>query len=957
MQVLTYHRLDSSRIPNFAKVKSHLEAGDFRSAQTKKVGENLFRARLDGSNRLLFSFARYRGEDIVLILEFIANHAYDKSRFLAGGATVDDDKLPEVAGDDVTAAATDLAYVNPRRASFNLLDKVISFDDAQHDVFAVRPPLIVIGSAGSGKTVLTLEKMKDAIGDVLYVTRSPYLVDSSRETYYGMNYLNDAQDVSFLSYAEFMDSIRVAGTPEVAYIDFARWFTRHRAGSRLKDPHQLYEEINGVITGSTVDGPWLERDEYLALGVRQSIYAPDDRERVYDLFAKYREHLKDAERHDVNILTYRYQSLVKPTWDFVVVDEVQDFTTVQLDLVLRALKDPRNFILCGDANQIVHPNFFSWSALKRHFYEQTDAESPAELMRVLNTNYRNSRQVTEVANRILRLKHARFRSVDKESNHLVHSNTDTEGSVLLLADEPAVTRELDEKTHDSIRYAVIVMHAEQKWKARERFRTPLVFSIQEAKGLEYDNVILYDFVSGDESRFQEIVRGVAPEQVQQGELRFARARDKSDKSLEIFKFHINALYVAATRAVRNVYLVESKPEQRLFALLGIERQSGTLDLAAQVSSLADWQREAQKLERQGKDEQAQEIRTRILGVQDVPWEPLNRDGAAQLAERAFNGGGRKAMLQLFEHALLNRDEYRLRKLADAGFRPARQPRDAAMKKLVGNHYTGYTFKRADAVRKLVDKYGVDHRDRYNWTPLMLAARFGNEAAVAMLADMGANPSLVNSAGLTAYQIMLAEASTTPRYAARSVPGLYRRLVPASFSVLIDDRLVKLHPRQAEFLFCNLFVALFHSKWVDNATTRRIGLRAADLEDALKLLPSVAVPPYRTKRAYITGVLARNEMTRPPQGNRRLFKRTSRGFYVLNPSLKIRAGEAWLGIYDLLEPQALILGLSLSGRVPAQFRAMIERDRREFQEHCFAVLAGDDTRMSAPSGDEAPGAIR
>ena len=440
MQVLTYHRLDTSRIPNFAKVKSHLEAGDFRSAQTRKVGDNLFRARLDGSNRLLFSFARYRGQGVVLILEFIANHAYDKSRFLAGGATVDDDKLPEVADDEVTADATDLAYVNPRRASFKVLDKVISFDDAQHDVFALRPPLIVIGSAGSGKTVLTLEKMKESVGDVLYVTRSPYLVDSSRETYYGMNYLNDAQELSFLSYAEFMDSIRVAETSEVAFIDFARWFTRHRAGSGLKDPHQLFEEINGVITGSTVDAPWLARDEYLALGVRQSIYARDDRERVYDLFVKYRDHLEDAGRHDVNILSYGYQALVKPTWDFVVVDEVQDFTTVQLDLVLRTLKDPRSFILCGDANQIVHPNFFSWSALKRHFYEQTDAESPADLMRVLNTNYRNSRHVTEVANRILRLKHARFRSVDKESNHLVHSNANAEGSVLLLADELTVTR-------------------------------------------------------------------------------------------------------------------------------------------------------------------------------------------------------------------------------------------------------------------------------------------------------------------------------------------------------------------------------------------------------------------------------------------------------------------------------------------------------------------------------------
>ena len=36
-----------------------------------------------------------------------------------------------------------------------------------------------------------------------------------------------------------------------------------------------------------------------------------------------------------------------------------------------------------------------------------------------------------------------------------------------------------------------------------------------------------------------------------------RARDKTDKSLEVYKFYVNALYVALTRAVRNVYLIES----------------------------------------------------------------------------------------------------------------------------------------------------------------------------------------------------------------------------------------------------------------------------------------------------------------------------------------------------------------------------------------------------------------
>jgi hypothetical protein len=70
-------------------------------------------------------------------------------------------------------------YVNQKLRHFHLLDRILSFDDAQNEVFGLRPPLILVGSAGSGKTVLTLEKLKQLSGDVLYVTLSPYLAGTT----------------------------------------------------------------------------------------------------------------------------------------------------------------------------------------------------------------------------------------------------------------------------------------------------------------------------------------------------------------------------------------------------------------------------------------------------------------------------------------------------------------------------------------------------------------------------------------------------------------------------------------------------------------------------------------------------------------------------------------------------------------------------------------------------------
>jgi len=60
---------------------------------------------------------------------------------------------------------------------------------------------------------------------------------------------------------------------------------------------------------------------------------------------------------------------------------VQDLTTIQLQLILTSLCEPHQFLLCGDANQIVHPNFFSWSTLKSFFYKQEGLDAPVELIR------------------------------------------------------------------------------------------------------------------------------------------------------------------------------------------------------------------------------------------------------------------------------------------------------------------------------------------------------------------------------------------------------------------------------------------------------------------------------------------------------------------------------------------------------------------------------------------------
>lgn len=899
MRVLLYNEIANKKIPAFDKIKTHLENDDFHAAQVKKIGDNLYRARLDKRNRLLFSIYKHQGQVYALILEVILQHAYEKSRFLSGDVHIDEDKIPNIS--NVNEVETEnLIYVNEKQSNFHLLDKIISFDDLQQDILAVPAPVIIIGSAGSGKTALTLEKMKEASGDILYVTRSAYLVHNSRRIYYSSGYDNESQTIDFLSFDDYLASIQVPAHKEMSFRQFSAWFTIYKSVYKLKDAQQVFEEFKGVLTGANPEKAYLNLDDYLNLGVKQSIFSEQERPNVYKLFLKYLDYMQEKGFYDSNILSYQYLSKIKPRYDFVIVDEVQDLTNVQLQLVLKSLHLPQNFILCGDSNQIVHPNFFSWSKVKTLFYQQKDQYGSQELIRVLNTNYRNSPDVTDIANKVLKIKTARFGSVDKESNYLVDSNAHNQGYVRLLPNDNKIKAELNKKSKLSTDFAIIVMHESQKKSVKEDFSTPLVFSIQEAKGLEYDNIILYDFISDDKDRFHEITKGVDFEHLTVKELTYSRVKDKTDKSLEIYKFYINALYVALTRAIKNVFIIESKPKQRLFQLLDLQLGHDISGIDSQESSLAQWQKEAHKLEMQGKEEQAEEIRKQILKEKTVPWTVLVDEELEKLKQNALEDNNKKAKLLLFEYAQVYHDEALMMALAEAKFIPAlKKNNKQAQKLLEQKYYMFYRSKAAKAVLRQVDQYGVNFRNQFNQTPLMIATAFGNTDLVQTLCEHDAKVDLVNSVGLNAFQIALQQAALDKKYAQHSLRFMYRQLEADSTVVQVDERLIQLDNRSMEFVLFNLMVAILYTHLPRKLMKFQLeAFACGDLLEILETFPEKILPSKRKKRAYVSSILAKNERNGNSPYNRKLFVRIKRGHYMINPELSLRIGKTWFKFYDL-----------------------------------------------------------
>jgi len=967
MRIVTYRDLRPGR---FAKPLERLHAalarGDFAAAGLKKLAPSPYwRAKLNDEARLLLQFVRYSGETVCLFLEVIADHAYEKSRFLRGAA-VDRDRI-EAGPDDVAPkpepsprAGWELKWLPPEAVEFDLIDKPIVFDAAQEAVRRHAPPLVIIGSAGSGKTAVTLAKMREATGNVLYVTLSAYLAQTARRLYGAHGYENPHQDAEFMSFRELVDSIAVPEGEEVRFPDFRAWFERRRGGLkgdlRQGDAHALFEEFRGVL-GAPASGA-LSAAEYQALGVRQSLYpAGEARAAVHDLFEKYRAWLNESKLFDLNLVSQAWRAKAEPLYDFVVVDEVQDFTNAELALIFDALKAKDHFLLCGDAHQIVHPNFFSWASVRALFWRTAlgaeDAPASREIS-VLQTNFRNTQAVTGLANRLLKIKQARFGSVDRESNFLVRCASDVAGAAQLLKADDKVFKALDAASRASVRYAVIVLRDEDKPAARAHFKTPLVFSVHEAKGLEYPNVILFQFISANRAAYAEVCRDVTASDLEGDDLEYRRARDKADKSLEINKFYVNALYVAMTRAVDGLTIVETDVQHPLLRLLDLKEAAQAAAASAPASSKDEWAQEARKLELQGKQEQARAIRETFLAARPTPWTPWSLATLQDWKLKALDpkNPSAKTKQTLLDYALWHGQGAYVEGLAQANFAPAltlthrggllarvtqvfsdgklvelakvpgfaedpRNPMGRATRAVTAERerrLRPYLERMPKAVLQDCDLYGVDHKTYCGATPLMLAARAGAIGLIETLLARGADPEVSDDYGHTAWMGALSRAIDDRDFARAHIGALFERLGPETLDVHTDGRLVRLERRQGEFWPLGLMLAGLKTH-CGGLAVRPLGAHrytrgffADGLRETLDCLPEHLWPNARRKKEYLNSVLARAEIGSAYRPARKLWKRREVGYYMPAPDMKLRRktvdGEAWLPIADALSLAAV-----------------------------------------------------
>ena len=291
------------------------------------------------------------------------------------------------------------------------------------------------------------------------------------------------------------------------------------------DPILVWQEIKSFIKGSIEalksNEGYLSEEEYLKIGKNKARnFENDDRRGVYTLFLAYQKYCKrpadKGQRYfdecDLLHHLYKYRSNFTCVIHNFYIDEVQDFTEAELYLLLSLSQCPNGNFLCGDSAQsIMRGVSFRFKDVCSLFHELNLCYPHCKVVvpdspHYLTINYRANAGILSVADSVIELLGYFFKdSFDaipgSNQNAYAHNVRNLQKPSLLFYDNPDELtfmlagnqfdggREIEFGAHQ----AVIVPSKDTVLP--DSLKRALVFTVLEAKGLEFNDVLLFNFFS------------------------------------------------------------------------------------------------------------------------------------------------------------------------------------------------------------------------------------------------------------------------------------------------------------------------------------------------------------------------------------------------------------------------------------------------------------------------------
>ena len=287
------------------------------------------------------------------------------------------------------------------------------------------------------------------------------------------------------------------------------------------DPLLVWMEIKSIIKGSLQavqsGNGYLTLEEYVAAGKKIAPNFTGSREAVYELFQHYQGYIKQQRYNHlfdecdlIHDLHRRLSAMGDLGWSIhhFYIDEVQDFTQAELALFVRTSRDPNGLFLTGDSAQsIMRGIAFRFSDVRTVLHAaQVFAKEKKDAVQVhipevsqLRVNFRSHTGVLNLASSIIDLLKEYFPS---SFDNLPGDEGMFTGPTPVLFDtcdacDLALLLRGNKRDKSAIEFGahqvIIVQSEDAKSQIPEELKDGIILTVFESKGLEFDDVLLYNF--------------------------------------------------------------------------------------------------------------------------------------------------------------------------------------------------------------------------------------------------------------------------------------------------------------------------------------------------------------------------------------------------------------------------------------------------------------------------------
>lgn len=369
----------------------------------------------------------------------------------------------------------------------------------------------------------------------------------------------------------------------------------YEAKTRFLDQYELKAVLlmHQILDQYLLNHALIPKEIYLTLDEQYCLYSSSQRELLYELTLRYQMFLSAEGKVDENDMARQFLNRLMnqkvPLFDFVIADEIQDLTEIQIYCLIRLARNRNNLLFSGDINQTIRPTYFHTGRIESIL--KTSNTHLGFIKHQLVKNYRSTKEVVDLANQVVTLRIQCLGLNKKNDYYEIPIRGEQHPIYYFDAKHPLEMVKLIE-TGLNRHYVAIVVPDEEEKKNFERLtqQKGAVFTVEEIKGIEKDYIICYNVMTKYKTAWETILNQDMMYQNQ-------------------YRYYFNLLYVALTRARHHLCFIEEDMPPSLYEQFESEFLSfDTFDETElklnQLSTDNQFYKEAQLYERRELYEQA-----------------------------------------------------------------------------------------------------------------------------------------------------------------------------------------------------------------------------------------------------------------------------------------------------------------------------------------------------------------